>query len=97
MQSGLKDTYRMKVFPKGQVVIPVELRKKYRIEVGDKIKIKQRADGILLTPDKSPKNKVPLTDSLYGIFSKYRQGKPALTKKEIKKATADMFTKDWEK
>lgn len=43
----------MKVFPKGQVLIPVKLRKKYGIEIGDRIEIEQQADGIWLKPTKS--------------------------------------------
>ncbi len=31
------DTIRMKIFPKGQIVISVSLRKKYNLDIGDKI------------------------------------------------------------
>ena len=34
-----KKEIKMKIFPKGQVVIPVELRRKYHIEIGDHINV----------------------------------------------------------
>ena len=39
MGAGTKESIKMKVFPKGQVVIPVSLRKKYQIEIGDQIDV----------------------------------------------------------
>ena len=33
MGAGTKESTKMKVFPKGQVVIPVALRKKYQIVI----------------------------------------------------------------
>ena len=34
MGAETKESIKMKVFPKGQIVIPVSLRKKYQIEIG---------------------------------------------------------------
>ena len=41
---------KMKLFPKGQVVIPVELRRKYHLEIGDHINVVSTDQGILLKP-----------------------------------------------
>ena len=48
----------MKVFPKGQIVIPIALRKKYHIEIGDQLDVISSRDGILLkpVPKKNKKN-----------------------------------------
>ena len=44
MGTGTKETIKMKVFPKGQVVIPVSLRKKYQIDIGDRIDVISKSD-----------------------------------------------------
>jgi AbrB family looped-hinge helix DNA binding protein len=50
MGAGTKETIKMKVFPKGQVVIPVSLRKKYQIDIVDRLDVISKSDGILLKP-----------------------------------------------
>jgi len=37
MSATLKEAVKRKVFPKGQIVIPVALRRKYNIEIGDHV------------------------------------------------------------
>jgi len=78
-----------KVFNKGQVVIPILLRKKYNIKSGDKINIIAEDDGIKLIPEKRPK---PI-ENLAGIFSKYVRKKA--TDKDINKITEDSFTESF--
>ncbi len=87
----------MKVFPKGQVVIPVSLRKKYQIEIGDRIDVISISDGILLKPLPKENRQRSLTERLFGIFSDYAAGKTRPTKTDIEKATEAGFTDGWNK
>ena len=82
MPSNLNETIKMKVFPKGQVVIPVSLRKKYNIDIGDHIQAIPSGQGILLKPLSKTKSNEPLTDSLFGIFGNYAREKRKASKKE---------------
>jgi AbrB family looped-hinge helix DNA binding protein len=86
-----KEPIKMKVFPKGQVVIPIALRKKYAISIGDKIEVIPEADGILLKPAPKKVTRKSLTDRLFGIFNMYATGRPKLTKKDINKAVEKGF------
>ena len=86
---------KMKVFSKGQVVIPVSLRKKYNIDIGDHIQAVPSKDGILLKPPSKTKSTGTLTDSLFGIFEKYGQGKKKAGKKDIIKTTEKGFIEGW--
>lgn len=95
MHSNTKETIKMKVFPKGQVVIPVSLRKKYHIEIGDQIEVISGPDGILLKPAGKDKNKASLTDRLFGIFGEYASKKQKLSKDDIARATETGFTEGW--
>lgn len=95
MPSQLNEIIEMKVFPKGQVVIPVSLRKKYNIDIGDHIQAIASRDGILLRPSSKIKSTGALTDSLFGIFGKYVQEKQKAAKKEIIKATENGFIEGW--
>ena len=91
MSNGTQVSFKMKVFPKGQVVIPVSLRKKYHIENGDRVAVIPNANGILIKPMLPKKGKKSLTDSLFGIFGKYAKGKPKLEKADISEATEAGF------
>lgn len=90
-----KESFTMKVFPKGQVIIPVALRKKYNIEIGDQIDVISAPDGIYLKPTPKKNKKESLTDRLFGIFSEYASGKQKLSKNDIAKATETGFTEGW--
>lgn len=90
-----KESFTMKVFPKGQVIIPVALRKKYNIEIGDQIDVISAPDGIYLKPTSKKNKKESLTDRLFGIFSEYASGKQKLSKNDIAKATETGFTEGW--
>ena len=90
-----KDNIKMKVFPKGQVVIPIDLRKKYNINIGDKIHASPKKDGIFLKPSQEGKIHSSLTDHLFGIFNMYATAKPELTKKEINKVVKREFTEGY--
>ncbi|EFK09604.1 transcriptional regulator, AbrB family [delta proteobacterium NaphS2] len=97
MAATSKESAKMKVFPKGQIVIPVALRKKYRIEIGDRVDVISKADGIFLKPVSKEERKKSLTDSLFGMFGKYARGKPELEEVDINGATEAGFVRDWGK
>ena len=97
MASTSKESIIRKVFPKGQIVIPVALRKKYHIDIGDHVDVIPKADGILLKPVPKKEEKKSMTDSLFGMFRKYAKGKPKLKKTDISKATKAGFVEGWEK
>lgn len=96
MRSNAKEAIKMKVFPKGQVVIPVALRKKHRIEIGDRIEAISGPDGILLKPDGRRKSQASLTDRLFGIFGKYASKRQGLSKDAISRATETGFAEGWQ-
>ena len=91
------ETVKRKVFPKGQVVISISLRKKYQIDIGDRIDVISKPDGILLKPLPKENRQRSLTERLFGIFSDYATGKTRPTKADIKKATEAGFTEGWDK
>ena len=86
MREISKDPIKVKVFPKGQVVIPVGLRRKYDIGIGDQI-------------DAIPKEKGPvresLTEHLFGIFRRYAAAKPEPDKNDIRGAVEKGFTEGY--
>ena len=95
MHPNSKEPVKKKVFPKGQVVIPVSLRKKYRINIGDHIELVSTAEGILLKPAIKTKQNTYVTDRLFGIFSEYALKKQKHTKDDISKATEAGSTEGW--
>jgi len=97
MGATLKESIKRKVFPKGQIVIPVALRKKYHIEIGDRVDVIPKADGILLKPMPKKEGEKSLTDCLFGMFGKYAKGKPKLKKADISRATEVEFIEGWGK
>jgi len=97
MSPTSKEPVKRKVFPKGQIVIPVALRKKYRIEIGDHVDVIPKADGILIKPMPQKEGKKSLTDSLFGMFGKYTKGKPKPKKADIYRATEVGFIEGWKK
>ncbi len=94
MVTTSKESVKMKVFPKGQIVIPVALRKKYHIEIGDRVDVISKADGILLKPVPKKEKEKSLTDNLFGMFGKYAKGKPKLKKADINRATEAGFIQE---
>jgi len=96
MGATLKGSVKRKVFPKGQIVIPVDLRKKYHIEIGDHVDVIPKADGILLKPMPKKEGKKSMTDCLFGMFGKYAKGKPELKKADINRAMEAGFIEGWE-
>ena len=80
MQENVKSSKKMKVFPKGQVIIPVELRRKYNINIGDRIEFITFQDGILLKPSRQKTKHQSSTDELYGILRGYAKKEKYLEK-----------------
>jgi len=97
MGTDAKESIKMKVFQKGQVVIPVALRKKYLIEIGDQIDVVPSPEGILLKPLSKKTNPKSLTERLSGIFTSYASEKSKPTKADIKKVTETGFTEGWKR
>ena len=87
-------TKKMKVFAKGQVVIPIAYRRKYKIEIGDQIDVVLKPDGILL---KKPQKgvSVSLTEKLHGILAEYCKNIHSPKKEDTRKAVANGFTQGW--
>ena len=85
----------MKVFNKGQVVIPVALRKKYGIKIGKEIEFVETAEGILLKAAPKERADESLTEKLFGRFARFAQGKTVLKKSDITSATEKEFIKEW--
>jgi len=90
-----KDPIKMKVFPKGQVVIPIALRKKYNINIGDQIHAVPEKDGIFLKPSQEGMIRESLTEHLFGVFNIYATAKSELTKKDISNAVKRGFTEGY--
>ena len=78
---------RAKIFNKGQIVLPVALRKKYDISIGDMIEVVAGDNEIKLIPVK----KENLTDKLFGVFNEYTKDKPQITDDIINQATESAF------
>ncbi|MCL5408462.1 MAG: AbrB/MazE/SpoVT family DNA-binding domain-containing protein [Candidatus Omnitrophica bacterium] len=78
-----------KIFNKGQVVIPAFLRKKYGLQIGEKVQIYEEKNRLVLVPVKEKDIR-----KIQGALSKYNKNK-ILTKKEIEKATVKEFTKKY--
>lgn len=97
MDSSPKKSYSIKVFQKGQVVIPVNLRKKYNIEIGDQIEALQKPEGILLKASSKKTHNQQKTDILFGIFKDNFPKNKKVSKKDIAKATERAFVKGWKK
>ena len=97
MAATSKESVKMKVFPKGQIVIPVALRKKFHIEIGDRVDVISKADGIFLKPVPKKEKGNSLTDHLFGMFGKYAKEKPKLKKADINRATEAGFIQEWGK
>lgn len=95
MEPAKKEIYKMKIFPKGQVVIPVHLRKKYQIDIGDHVEVISINDGILLKPIKKENGKICLTDQLFGIFNDYSPKGMTPGKDDISQATESGFVEGW--
>lgn len=95
MQKQAKLSQKMKIFPKGQVIIPVELRRKYKINIGDHIEFISIPDGILLKPSKENPSKHSQTDELFGIFHQYAKRKNPPDKEEIEISTELGFIEEW--
>ena len=97
MGAATKESIKMKVFPKGQIVIPVSLRKKYQIEIGDQIDVISEPEGILLKPLAKEQRGKSATERLFGIFNGYASKRPKPTKADIEKATEAGFNEGWNK
>ena len=95
MPENLKSQKKMKVFPKGQVIIPVELRRKYNINIGDRIEFITFQDGILLKPSSQKTNHGSSTDELYGMLRRYASDKIAPGKNTINEVTESEFAEGW--
>jgi AbrB family looped-hinge helix DNA binding protein len=83
---------KMKIYNKGQVVIPVNIRKKYNLNIGDYVDVVIEDNVIKLIPFKKKK----VVDTLFGILNKSKERKE-ITQYDIDKVTEDEFVKGWNK
>jgi AbrB family looped-hinge helix DNA binding protein len=95
MQDNVKNTPKMKVFPKGQVIIPVSLRRKYNINIGDQIEFIDFKDGIFLKPSKQRPTGRTVTEELFGMLKGYAVQTALPNKDEVNRATDSGFTEGW--
>ena len=95
MDSRDKTMKKMKLFQKGQVVIPSFLRRKYHLEIGDHIDIVPTEEGILLKPSLKKSDHRSLTDRLFGVFHDYAIEKTTIKKQEMTIATENGFIEGW--
>lgn len=95
MQPMTKVTKKMKIFPKGQVIIPADLRRRYNIDIGDQIEFVTCEEGILLKPSKEKPGSGPVVDALYGMLHNYAEGREFPDKPSIEKATEAGFVDGW--
>lgn len=78
---------KSKVYQKGQIIIPVDIRKKYGIEIGSTVEVipeKKHLKIVLV------KKKEPVSD----IAGCFKSNKHFPTKKVIKKAVIEGYTKN---
>jgi len=95
MSTSHKDNLRGKIFPKGQVVIPALLRKKYNIQIGDPIVFALSDEGILLKPVATAKT--GSAEKLFGIYASHRAAHDGLSQTDITRSVEDGFTEEWKK
>lgn len=81
----------VKVFNKGQIVIPSLLRKAFGIKIGEKVNLVVEKDGIKIVP---VRKKVDAKD-LAGVFHKYAKGKKIPTEKEIEDITEKELAREF--
>ena len=79
----------VKVFNKGQVVIPVRIRRKYGIEIGKYVEITEDKYGLKIVP---VDDHVEVKD-LAGVFADYKNN--VFSKENIEKATEDYFVESF--
>ena len=82
---------RMKVFNKGQVVIPAEIRKALGIKPGDSMEVSfdlEHRSIVLCKPQKDE------SQALAGSLSAYAQGKKFPSRKEMQKALEQGMTNE---
>ena len=90
-----KTVKRMKVFQKGQIVIPSFLREKYNIEIGDQMDVVPTEEGILLKPSLKKADQRSLTERLFGVFHNYAIEETGIKKQEMTEATENGFVEGW--
>ena len=81
----------MKVFNKGQVVIPVAIRKEFGIEIGDMLDVVADKKEKCVKLRKTVEMK---SQKLAGSLSKYKRRKRFPSRKEIKKALAEGIVRE---
>ena len=97
MHKNTNITKKMKVFPKGQVIIPADLRRKYNINIGDRIEFITIQDGILLKPSRHKSNRGSIAEELFGILREYAEGRDFPNNDAVNEATEEGFVHGWEK
>ncbi|MCD4718302.1 MAG: hypothetical protein K8S13_00365 [Desulfobacula sp.] len=82
------------------MIIPVDLRRKYKIDIGDHIEFISIPDGILLKPSRIKQSGQSQTDELFGIFRSYAKRKSYPGKEKIEDYNSrrfeDLVTAGWD-
>ena len=67
----------IKVSEKGQVTLPIDVRRKHGLSPGAVLQVEDREEGVLL-------RRVKTVDELYGMFAEY--AKPGTTREQEREA-----------
>jgi len=87
---------KMKVYQKGQIVIPASFRKKYNIEIGDYLDVVPTKNGILIKKVPHDRDKMTMTEKLFGIFSSHAANHEFPGKTKISAAIEEGFLEGWD-
>ena len=82
----------MKVFNKGQIVIPIAIRKALGVEPGDMMDVIIDQDEHCIKLKKTEKS---ISSELAGSLSRFNKRKAFPTKKEMRKALIEGLTDDY--
>ncbi|RLA94515.1 MAG: hypothetical protein DRG83_19655 [Deltaproteobacteria bacterium] len=96
MTKQVSSSIKMKVFQKGQIVIPAFLRKKYNIEIGDYLDVVPTQNGILIKTVPHDREKKTMTEKLFGIFSSHASAHEFPGKTKISAAIEEGFLEGWD-
>ena len=79
-----------KVYEKGQIILPVSLRKKYGININSKVEVLEDGDYIKIIPYKKK-----TIDDIAGMLK--LKNNPVLSKEEMSKTVEEGYTTNWNK
>ena len=81
---------QMKVFNKGQIVIPADVRRLLGIEIGDKLEVEVDRERRLIELHKPARNQ---SSKLAGAFAEFARGKTFPSRKQMSNALSEGLLK----